>query len=672
MPELAIGYLGPEGSHSEAAADRLRTLWPGLRLAPEPTLDQMVAALAAGRLDGAVVPVENSIEGSVDRVLDLLAETPGVAVRAEWILPVDHHLLGRPGTRLSGPGTPARVLSHPQALAQCRATLSRLLPGAELVPAASTAEAARLVAAGTDPTVCVGSLRAAERYGLAVLHRHVQDRSANHTRFWLLTRGLIAEAVGARRKTAVVFAFAADRPGNLYQALGVFARRNVNLTRLESRPAGGDLGAYRFFAEIEGDLDDPRVAGGVEELGAVAGYVRTLGRYPVLEPTMEGMVSMTAERGEGAADLLSQEVREKLARIEAWLDRAGYDVLLLQRRDNVAWLTGGARNHVPKATDVGSAWVVVRRGRCTVVTTGIEGERIRREELRGEPWEVRTFDWWDPASDPTPHLLTGKAASDTGAYGTTPVHAEIRRLRVPLTLPEQARYRLLGRETAEAVEAVARRILPGQSEWEVAAQLEEALWARGIEPTVTLVAADDRLRAYRHPLPTTNRVGDRVMLVTCGRRHGLIANLTRLVSFVPQDDDLQRRHRACCTVDAALFLATRVGTPYSDLWATLQHAYAAVGFPDEWQLHHQGGPTGYEGRDELLRPSSAGRVEPYQAFAWNPSITGTKSEDTLLATPEGPEWLTAPQDWPAVEVEWEGRRLRRPDILVRASATGCA
>jgi len=311
---------------------------------------------------------------------------------------------------------------------------------------------------------------------------------------------------------------------------------------------------------------------------------------------------------------------------------------------------------------------VVRKGSCTVVTNNIEAGRMLQEELPGHGWQVEAFNWWEPESDPTPALLTGKAVSDGGGYGTPVVHQELQRLRVPLTVEEQARYRQLGLEASEVLEMVARRILPGQTEWEIAAQMEEAFWARGIEPTVILVAGDERLQQHRHPLPTANRVHQRVMLVACARRHGLIANLTRLVSFAPLDEELRRRHRACCTVDAALFLATRVGTPYAHLWETMTRAYAAGGFPGEWQRHHQGGPTGYEGRDWLLMPGREGEVEAYQAYAWNPSITGTKSEDTMLATPDGPQWLTEPQDWPTIEVEWEGQRLRRPDILVRAAA----
>ncbi|WP_304174810.1 prephenate dehydratase [Limnochorda pilosa] len=663
MGEFRVGYLGPEGSHSEAAAEALRSLWPHLRSQPQPTLDRLVLALVAGELHAAVVPVENSIEGSVDRVLDLLAETPQVAVRAEWVLPVEHHLLGRPGQRLTGKGAPLRVLSHPQALGQCRNTLAHLLPEAEPVPVASTAEAARRVALGSGPEVCVAGSRAAQRYGLVVLHPHVQDRPSNRTRFWLLAPAASPGLPGAPRKTAIVFGFEHDRPGNLYRALAGFARWGVNLTRLESRPVGDRLGLYRFFTEVDGALGEPRVIQGLEALRSVAGAVRVLGEYPVWE-LQEGRI-VTTERATAG---LPGEVREKLNRIERWLDEKGYDALLLQRRDNFAWLTGGARSHIPKATAFGESWIVVRKGSCTVVTNNIEAGRMLQEELPGHGWQVEAFNWWEPESDPTPALLTGKAVSDGGGYGTPVVHQELQRLRVPLTVEEQARYRQLGLEASEVLEMVARRILPGQTEWEIAAQMEEAFWARGIEPTVILVAGDERLQQHRHPLPTANRVHQRVMLVACARRHGLIANLTRLVSFAPLDEELRRRHRACCTVDAALFLATRVGTPYAHLWETMTRAYAAGGFPGEWQRHHQGGPTGYEGRDWLLMPGREGEVEAYQAYAWNPSITGTKSEDTMLATPDGPQWLTEPQDWPTIEVEWEGQRLRRPDILVRAAA----
>ena len=153
----------------------------------------------------------------------------------------------------------------------------------------------------------------------------------------------------------------------------------------------------------------------------------------------------------------------------------------------------------------------------------------------------------------------------------------------------------------------------------------------------------------------------------CIERHGLICSVTRLVSFSPLPDELRRRHEGVCSVDAAAAHATRVGRPLHDVFADIVDAYARAGFPDEWRHHHQGGSTGYQPRDVIATPSAASIVQPDQAFAWNPSIAGTKSEDTLLATADGFRWITVPgPDWPTRPVQIDGRTLHRPEILVRS------
>jgi Xaa-Pro aminopeptidase len=155
------------------------------------------------------------------------------------------------------------------------------------------------------------------------------------------------------------------------------------------------------------------------------------------------------------------------------------------------------------------------------------------------------------------------------------------------------------------------------------------------------------------------------MLVLGARRWGLIASLTRLVRFGEPDEALRRRHAAVTAVDAALIQATRPGAIAGDIFQAGVAAYAEQGFPDEWTRHHQGGATGYAGRDYRATAHTNAVVQPLQAFAWNPTIAGTKSEDTILATEGGPEILTATRDLPTQWGEWEGARLARPDILVR-------
>jgi antitoxin VapB len=193
-----------------------------------------------------------------------------------------------------------------------------------------------------------------------------------------------------------------------------------------------------------------------------------------------------------------------------------------------------------------------------------------------------------------------------------------------------------------------------------------AALAHGARVPVCLVAADGRIARRRHPLPTGQPIDARVMVVVCVERGGLICSVTRLVSFAPVGDDLRRRHDAVCRVDAAAARATRVGRPLREIFAEIVATYEQVGFPDEWRHHHQGGSTGYQPRDTIATPAAGALVQRHQLFAWNPSIAGTKTEDTMLATPDGFRWITSPgAEWPSVELEVDGRIVRRPDILLR-------
>jgi len=210
---------------------------------------------------------------------------------------------------------------------------------------------------------------------------------------------------------------------------------------------------------------------------------------------------------------------------------------------------------------------------------------------------------------------------------------------------------------------VARQLRPGLSEEEIAARLSAEVMRHGIVPTVLLVGADERAFKYRHPLPTDKRLEKYALLTLCGRKGGLIANLSRLVHFGPLPAELQRKQEAVARVDATFIAYTVPGARAGDVFTRGLEAYAAVGYPDEWKLHHQGGATGYEGRDYKATPSSPEIVQVNQAFTWNPSIAGTKSEDTIIVSEGGYEFLTTSPDWPTIPVEVKGRIVERPAIL---------
>ncbi|MBN1808020.1 MAG: M24 family metallopeptidase [Planctomycetes bacterium] len=353
-----------------------------------------------------------------------------------------------------------------------------------------------------------------------------------------------------------------------------------------------------------------------------------------------------------------------------YLRHNGLDAVLLSSQALFSWYTGGLSNRVAMCTDGGAACLLASGipGEDTIFTTNIEEPRLRDEELSPHlNLNLESFSWWeeDAIADRVRSLASGrKVVSDSPFAGLPSLPPDFLSLTYSLTAPEIDRYRSLGRDTSACLELVARRLEPGMTELTIAADISLEFLNRDIIPHVLLVAADERTLKYRHPLPTDRPVEKHVMLVACARRGGLIASITRLVHFGPLSKDLAARHHAVTAVDAALIAGTVENRPLSDIFNDAVSAYAAAGFPDEWRLHHQGGPTGYQSRSYKGTPSATQLVLANQAFAWNPSITGTKSEDTILASGSGQEILTPAIDWPLLDHSIRGRPVQRPDILV--------
>ncbi|HET7827108.1 MAG TPA: prephenate dehydratase [Anaeromyxobacter sp.] len=271
---MRVAYLGPPGTFSEEAVSRC-DLAAGGEGVPFPTFADAYRALRRGEVDAALLPIENSIEGSVGATLDLLVAEPGPLIRRELLLPVRQHLLARAGTRLEDV---KRVLSHPQPFGQCSRFLRERLPGAALEPTHSTADAARKVAAGEPGAAAIGAAAAAKRYGLALLAESIQDVDENFTRFVLVSAA--DEAPTSRDRTSLAFTLDRDRPGGLYEVLGEFARRGINLSKVESRPMKEALGHYVFFLDFEAHRQDATGADAVAGVRARVHQLWVLGSYP--------------------------------------------------------------------------------------------------------------------------------------------------------------------------------------------------------------------------------------------------------------------------------------------------------------------------------------------------------------------------------------------------------
>jgi prephenate dehydratase len=276
---VRVAFLGPAGTFTEEALRHSAPSAWTVEEVPYPTVYETVMAVQSGDVDRAVVPIENSLEGSVTATLDALAgEADRVRIAAEVVRPVSHCLIARPGV---GPGDLTRVLSHPQAIAQCSELLRGRLAHAEPASAPSTADAVRTVSESADPWGAIGTRLAAEMYGCEVLVEGVEDRSDNETRFvWLAPEG--TEAPHPPEKTSIVFwGFNDESPGALVGVLSELADRGINLTKIESRPRRVQLGHYMFFADLEGSAEDPLVREALSALGDRVRTLKVLGSYPL-------------------------------------------------------------------------------------------------------------------------------------------------------------------------------------------------------------------------------------------------------------------------------------------------------------------------------------------------------------------------------------------------------
>jgi len=271
---ITVSYLGPSGTFCEQAAQQFVRGQPA-QLLPGASLEEVFATVDDGRAELGVVPIENSYEGPVSRTLDLLAGCHSLQLAGEITLPVQQHLLTRPGVAVEGI---THVLSHPQALAQCRQYLARVLPKAELVTVASTAEGARLVSAARGPSAAIGPQRLAAIYQLTIAARAINDQLNNATRFVVLARQE-GQPHGDCQTTLLVRL--PNRDGVLYRLFESLHVHDVHPVRIEPRPAGTVIGEYQFFIDIKGHRREEKVSAAIDRLKEQALAVTILGSYPV-------------------------------------------------------------------------------------------------------------------------------------------------------------------------------------------------------------------------------------------------------------------------------------------------------------------------------------------------------------------------------------------------------
>ncbi len=367
------------------------------------------------------------------------------------------------------------------------------------------------------------------------------------------------------------------------------------------------------------------------------------------------------------------EIAVKTERLMKMLAAENLGGVLLNSQHNFAWLAGGRSNAINSSAESGACFLFVRRdGKRFVLANNIEMTRLLTEEISAEDFEPVEFAWENEKAagdfiyEQAKTLLdeNGEIVSDLSLnsnYRT--IENLIAPCRYSLTAAEIERYRSLGKDAGAVLREIFQKIEPGETESEIARKVKDALAVYQINSVVTLVGADERIERFRHPIPTKKIWQKLLLIAVCAKREGLIASLSRLACVGAIPEELHRKTEAAARIHAEIIAATTIETSGAELYQIADAAYAKQGYAGEIRKHHQGGATGYKTRDWVAHPKSSEKVVVNQAFAWNPSITGTKAEETFILTENGAKILTASPDFPTIPVEIDGREFNSHGVL---------
>lgn len=357
---------------------------------------------------------------------------------------------------------------------------------------------------------------------------------------------------------------------------------------------------------------------------------------------------------------------EKLKRLQYAIAQWQLDAVLLTRRDNIAWLTDGASYSVVERAETGVASLLITPETIRLLAPENEMSRILAEEPLPFDFTPHSYPWYQTLNSVLPGGITG---SDMPVAATTDIQERMVALRQTLDHNEQQRFSALGQEAACIVEGVARQLCPGMTEWEVEAGIAAACLASGIRPVCTLVAADERIASFRHPVPTHKKLV-RKMLITLGaERGGLHVSLSRLVHIGEPDPALRQHILTLADIHADILHATQPQRSWQAVFSDITQAYRQHGHPGAWREHHQGGPAGYGCRDWIVTPDTQGVVQLNTAVAWNPTLAGVKSEDTFLLTDHGLLPLTRTGNWPVITRQRGNQTTELADWLILPAST---
>ena len=337
---------------------------------------------------------------------------------------------------------------------------------------------------------------------------------------------------------------------------------------------------------------------------------------------------------------------------------------VFSRRSSFSWLTGGGESGVDEFSEAGVADLVITENKAYVLAPNNEIDLLLKEPLADQGYEPVVYSWSGNRVEAIKALIGNKiTGSDLPVPGCQDLYGAVKELRYSLLPEELKRLTELAQTTVALVGQICRAVRPGDSEIKIAGELKGRLGREGIYVPVALVAADERLDQFRHPIPTGKRFKNKVMIVVCARRHGLTAALTRTVYADPVPVEVKERMELVNAINARMIAFTFPGKAVSEIFEDAVEAYAAAGYKGEWEKHHQGGPIGYENREYIASAKCSGMVMENQAFAWNPMILDVKSEETVIAATTHDRPLTYDPEWPYKKYVTGSQTIVLPDIF---------
>ncbi|MBM4171105.1 MAG: M24 family metallopeptidase [Ignavibacteria bacterium] len=369
------------------------------------------------------------------------------------------------------------------------------------------------------------------------------------------------------------------------------------------------------------------------------------------------------------------EIAKKMIRLKNFLTENKLDGILITQVRNVYWATAGlANNQIVLNKDVGTASLLfLKNGKKFLICNGAEASRMMDESLKELGYELIEYPWYESNStkDVRGEIIKqfGRIGSDINYPNTINVSVKFKTLRYSLNEYEVLRYKYVAEQSTEAVAEVCMNIKPGMSEFEIETMTANALRNRQILPTVLLTAVDERIYKYRHALPGGAKLKKYVMINICAEKWGMPIAVTRFVHFGQLPEILKARLEKTAIVNAHYQEFTRPGVSAFEIFEKMKNWYKSVSFVNEWMLHHQGGAIGYDDREWIIYPGNKEVVQNNQAFAWNPTITGAKVEETMIVNENGFEVITKSPNWPMIIVNLNGKKYPQPNILIRDENT---